>query len=394
MVAMINRLRIRNFKSFRDLDLRLTDVNVLVGPNMSGKSNLLDAFRFLIQLLNPGPGAALQNAINERNGFGEIVWKGANEPTMSFELEGNATFAGKSFPFTYEIEITGNQLGFGSAQREQLHIVGSNGPCDLIFTDQNNVRILKRANGQEISRLQDPNYIGLQWALPDWEASAVRAVIATARFYNLVPPLMRKPNPSTAAEFLTDYGDNLSSWLMTLQTRHQEAFHRIRSVAQDVLPNLLDIFTFPTQQSTVYLASREKHLLRATPLAQMSDGELTFLAWVSLILSPPELGAGLYCIEEPENHLHPRLIDVIFELLRQVRSELATASMDRAQLIITTHSPYVIDKCGMDELVVVHKKDGESKCIRPSDQSELRELLKDKSITLGDLYFSGALAGA
>jgi len=47
----------------------------------------------------------------------------------------------------------------------------------------------------------------------------------------------------------------------------------------------------------------------------MSDGELAFLAWTSLILAPKELGAELYLIEEPENHLHPRLIEVMFELL-------------------------------------------------------------------------------
>jgi predicted ATPase len=394
MVAMINRLRIRNFKSFRDLDLRLTDVSVLVGPNMSGKSNLLDAFRFLVQLLNPAPGTTLQNAINERSGFGEIVWKGGNETVVAFAVEGTAAFRGEVLTFNYELEITGNQYGYGGIQGEHLHIVGRHGESDLITTGQNGVRVMKRADGREISQLQDPNNVALQYALPDWEGSAVRGAMASAKFYNLLPPAMRKPNPSTGADFLTEYGDNLSSWLMTLQTRHQEAFQRIRSVAQDVLPNLLDIFTFPTQQSTVYLSSREKHLLRPTPLAQMSDGELTFLAWVSLVLAPAKLGTSLYCIEEPENHLHPRLIDVIFELLRQVRSELEDGAIDRVQLIITTHSPYVIDKCAIDELVLVQKEGGESKCTRPRDQSELCELLKDKSVTLGELYFSGALRGA
>lgn len=62
--------------------------------------------------------------------------------------------------------------------------------------------------------------------------------------------------------FLTEHGDNLSSWLLILQTRYREAFDKIRSVAKDVFPELEDLFTSPTQQATVYLASREKHLKR------------------------------------------------------------------------------------------------------------------------------------
>ncbi len=336
----------------------------------------------------------MQKALNDRNGFGEVVWKGANDSVVSFELEGSTKFNGQPLSFNYLLEITGTQYGYGNIQREQLLVDGPAGPHELISTSANNVRTMKKTGGPVISELRDPNNIGLQYPLPDWEASAVRTVISTARFYNLLPPLMRRVNPSTAAQFLTEYGDNLSAWLMTLQTRYQETFSQIRTVAKDVFPNLEDVFTFPTQQSTVYLSSQEKHLARPTPLAQMSDGELVFLAWISLILSPQEFGTSLYCIEEPENHLHPRLIEVLFELLRQVRSGLPTSSADRAQVIITTHSPYVIDNCGIDELILVQKEEGQSKCLRPSDRSELRELLKDKSVTLGDLYFSGALASA
>jgi len=390
---MITRIRIRNFKSFRELDLPLTDLNVLVGPNMSGKSNLLDAIRFLVQLLVPGSDPPLQKALNDRNGFSEVVWKGASDSIIGFEIEGNTKFGAEPLVFSYLIELTGNQYGYGSIRQERLHVDGPSGAGELISTS-NNTRKMRKFNGTVISELQDPNSIGLQYPLPDWEASAVRNAISAVRFYNLVPPLMRRLNPSTAAQFLTEYGDNLSSWLMTLQTRHQAVFSRFRSVSCDVLPNLQDVFTFPTQQSTVFVSSQEKHLLRPIPLSQMSDGELVFLAWISLILSPPELGAGLYCIEEPENHLHPRLVDALFELLRQVRAELAQTPTDRAQLIVTTHSPYVIDKCDIAEIVVVQKQHGQSRCTRPSDRGELKELLKDKSISLGELYFSGALASA
>ena len=102
----------------------------------------------------------------------------------------------------------------------------------------------------------------------------VRNSIADVRFYSLIPAVMRSVNPSTAASFLLEHGDNLSFLATTLQTRYQETFHRMRKVVKDALPVLVDIFTWPTQQSTVYVV--EKNLLRATPLSGMSEWEASF----------------------------------------------------------------------------------------------------------------------
>jgi predicted ATPase len=79
----------------------------------------------------------------------------------------------------------------------------------------------------------------------------------------------------------------------------------------------------------------------------MSDGEVSFLAWLSLIFSPPELGAPLYCVEEPENHLHPRLLETLVALLAPRQDELqrqSEAAVQPAQILMTTHSPYLVDR--------------------------------------------------
>ena len=74
-----------------------------------------------------------------------------------------------------------------------------------------------------------------------------------------------------------------------------------------------------------------------------------------------------------------------------MRLELKDNAVPLAQIVMTTHSPFVVDRCSIDELVVVSKREGESKCLRPRDTGHLKEMLKDESISLGDLYFSGVL---
>ena len=123
----------------------------------------------------------------------------------------------------------------------------------------------------------------------------------------------------------------------------------------------------------------------------MSDGELCFLALLSLIFAPERLGAPLYCIEEPENHLHPKLVETLVEVLSQRRSELGS---NAAQIIVTTHSPYLVDKLGLDDLVVVEKSRGASKFTRPGSKQHLRELLAREELGLGELWYSGALGGS
>jgi predicted ATPase len=123
----------------------------------------------------------------------------------------------------------------------------------------------------------------------------------------------------------------------------------------------------------------------------MSDGELAYIALLSLIYAPIEAGSSLICIEEPENHLHPKLLQSIVTLTRQVRRELTDANVPLSQIMVTTQSPLLVDQLNLEEIIWVEKRKGETIALRPSDEHQLRRLIEDKDLGLGDIVYSGLL---
>jgi predicted ATPase len=393
---MIHEVAVKNFKSLKDVAVTLGQRNVLVGPNLSGKSNLIGVFRFLTSMVSAEAGTyGLPNALLGPGfgGFSETIWKGSDSRLISIALAGSGgpfTALGSGAKWDYRISFIGDQWGSPRVQDESLGVEAGNQRFTLIASE-GGVRKFKTRDGQVISEVGSRDRSALEFEYPQWEGNALREFFRSWQYHNLIPPSMRTFNQSAAAKFLTEPGNNLGSWLMTLQTRPDDSFVRIARVAKDAFPGLEKLFTVPTQQGQVFLASQEKYLTRPVSVFQMSDGELAFIALLSLIFTPPELAAPLYCVEEPENHLHPRLLATLVEVLKQVQEEMSPE--ERSQIIITTHSPYLIDKFSLEELIVLEKQEGATVLTRPGSKAHLRELLEREEIGLGELFYSGALSG-
>lgn len=388
---MLKKVHIKNFKSLKDVVLTFGRNNVLVGPNMSGKSNFLDFFKFLQDLVFPAQGmiSGVQSALNLRGGFGRTAWGGGSEnPVISFMLEGEHIEGKQKFDWGYQLELLGNQ--WGAQVLKEILAVNNGADWRHLIDTKEQQRSVFRNNGQALSQITDSSKLAIEYEFPQWEGNFLRHSILSWRFYNLLPPLMRKPNSTAAVDYLSIHGENLSAWLMSLQTKHSDRFERIKTVAKDVFPGLENLFTSPTAQTTVYLASTEKFLPTAVTVAEMSDGELTFLALLSLLFAPLQPRVELCLIEEPENHLHPKLMAVVVDLLRQIQMEVPAER--HSQFVITTHSPYLVDKFSIEELIVLSRRQGESVFFRPGDKKQLRELVNNEEIGLGDLYYSGALS--
>ncbi len=354
---------------------------------MGGKSNVLDLFRFLYECWSPQFGPA--TALARRQGIDEVLWKGSQDRLLSIAIEFSERQPA-SAQFAYELEIMGGAGGYFTVQKENLTLREDGNEYPLIVTEREG-RWLKNTDRSGLVIVQ-ADRSGMELALPNWHGYPLKLFAQNWRFHQFVPPVMKQANQMTAGNVLDLHGSNLSAWLMWLQTKSPQAFARIAEVARDVFPEIRELLTWPTQQGIVYLASNERGLLRPTPLFQMSDGELAFIAYLSLILAPDELGGTLFFIEEPENHLHPKLFETLAALLRQTQQEVANRGVPRSQIVFTTHSPRLLDQMKIEEILWVAKRDGETKVIRPDNKPHLKKLVEDEELGLGDLMFAGALA--
>jgi predicted ATPase len=170
---------------------------------------------------------------------------------------------------------------------------------------------------------------------------------------------------------------------------HPADFDRISKWVREAFPEIESLGTVVTQAGTTFLSSREKFLQSPITVFEASAGQLKFIALTSLIYSP--FGAPMTCLEEPENHLHPRLLSLLVEMANQRKLELHG---NVSQTIATTHSPYLVDLLEPEDIVLVSKQAGETKFRRVESGDELRKLIRESESTLGRLWFSGSLGDA
>ena len=402
---MIKKLKVKNFKSLKDFECDFTEpISVLAGPNMSGKSNSVDALNFITDSI----GIGYQSAVQKRNGYLEIKWKGnkiqkhdqgTRSENISFSIEGDIYLSNhkKSFDYSYYFELSGDNYGYVSLQNEELEIGG-----EIIITNsQGNAKIKNELGGNF-----QVNIFSNELALNIVNASngiayEAKLSLSYIYFYSLEPsPMKNTQNPSSSAQFLLKDGGNLSSWIMTLQTKYKDNFEKLISAIRNILPDIKDIFANITQTSSVFLSSKENNIYGDINLLNMSDGEIKIIALLSLIFAPPELTPGFVVVEEPENYLHPGVLKNIIEYLRDVRSDAEKKIGNNtekdiyiklSQILITTHSLVLIDNFNIEELIIVKKEGGATSVAYPKGEEDMKKLIEDKEIGLGSLYFSGAL---
>ncbi len=388
---MLTRLRVENFKALKNLDLNLRSKNVFVGPNKSGKSSILQVLQMLAQFMNVGD---ISQVFNGELGFQQLLWKGLSEGNIRFQLWGEDRStqpqSDKPSDFYYSIEFGFDALKNLAILAETLNANIGGKETSLIRANLGQGEA-SRASGEIV--FQNPGTSRkpfLAYEVPGWEGNQIRKYIAGWQFFSFIPQLPKMTAaPSGAQQFLDSSGAQLSSWLHTFQSNYSEVFNKIVTVAREAFPELEAISAPVTQAGTTFLATSEKGLKSPISIFYASDGEIVFLQLLSLIFSP--FPVPLVGIEEPESHLHPRLLQLVVETANQVRIELGEENS--AQLFVTTHSPYLVDLLVPEDVVIVEKVRAATKCTRAVDKKNLRQLLEESEMSFGSLWYSGALGG-
>lgn len=398
-------LRISHYKSLSDIALiDIQPITVLVGCNGVGKSNVADALRFLRDAMSQG----LDHAVSTRGGIGLIR---QYSPTKPFQISFDFGFAEKNNPShaaRYQLTLTSLREGNFRVERERCEWFG---PTDFAFDSERDEMIdcefkamlvernaeghisLKIA-GQTVSldneRPTPPDTLALgirvHWLDLDavhFGSEALRNFILNFRFSAIYPNTLRQPAPPDTDPILKENGANWASILRNLKktSRGKQAWEQVREMMQVVMPQLEDISPvavggFIMPRFKVRESSGEAHLFDPS---QISDGTLRILGILLALYQTPH--PSLMVIEEPEQTVNPALLALLADAFREVS--------ERTQLLITSHSPHLIDCFEPENIQVVTMKNGETH-ISPIRASQ-REAVKEHLLSLEQIMSSEGL---
>jgi len=428
---MIRRISIHGYKSFKNFQVELAPLSVILGANASGKSNLLDAIYLLSQLVSR---RNLQEAFKGHRGlplesfyYGDCGYEELlKKPSLRFSLEVDVELSdwvrkrvrdivlakrrgierpsdqrrkevvGEKF-LRYRLELEAlPKTGHIRVMDEKLAAIKRNGeekksrnPFIERVAQGGIERIHLRMEGQA-----HPTYheIGLEHTIvssPLYEPhyphiAALRMELENWRVYYLEPrTLMREEVPLAKAKSVGPRGDNLAAFLNDLQNRYPDAngLRNFNLALNQVMPTDAKIDVYQTGLGTVGLRLFENGIHYSARL--MSEGTLRLVGLLAAV--HPANQATLVAFEEPENGVHPVRLKIISDILKN-------ASEGGKQIIVATHSP-ILPTYFDDRNLFVCRKQDDSTTIRPF--RSLGPLFRGGEIqrALGDRILRGELGG-
>jgi predicted ATPase len=375
MPTQLQSLHVRNFKAIVDSRVvKFGSLTAFIGHNGAGKSSLIEALETYQAIVSDGLDVAMQRwfGIEHARHKGQEAKERLGEPVnpIAFELA-----LGASPRKVARISMTVNN----DPAANQMFIVDEQVIFpDRTFTERNAQGATQTyGKGRSVLSASDASLAEVANHIRDWQ------------FLTLAPDRMGLPVPQQrtgGGVRLARDGSNIADFLLDLRRQDQSAFDGIVETMAYVLPYAKDI-----QPSLTSSEIERKAWLQLTeadfkvPGWMLSTGTLRLLALLSLLRHPKP--PPLIVVEEIENGLDPRSIHLIVEEIRNAVLDGTT------QVVLTTHSPYLLDLLTLDHLVLV-ERDGKGQPVfrRPADDDSLAKWAED--FAPGKLYTMGSLTGS
>lgn len=370
----LQSLRVRNFKAIVDSKtVKLGPLTAFIGNNGAGKSSLIEALETYQSILRDGLDIAMQRWL----GIEHVRHKGQEVK----ERLGEAVN-----PISFELA-----LGDSPRKVRRLALSVNNDPAaNRMFIASERI---SRVDGTWMERGQTgmPSYgAGRSILTTSVDEAAVRLGddVLEWQFLTMSPERMGLPVPQQRTKSdvrLAHDGSNVADFLLDLRRQDSDAFDGIVETMSYVLPYAKDIQ--PTLTSSEIERKAWLQLTEANfkvPGWLLSTGTLRMLALLALLRHPKP--PPLIVVEEIENGLDPRSVHLIVEEIRNAVLSGVT------QVIVTTHSPYLLDLLKLEHLVVVERDaQGHPRFSRPADQANLQRWAQE--FAPGKLYTMGNLTG-
>jgi predicted ATPase len=334
IINRISSLKLRNWRNFQRVDLSLEQRTFLIGPNAAGKSNLLDAIRFLRDIVSDGGG--FQEAVRSRGGLRELrCFAARTKPNILIEL---ALGGDDGEIFRYELEFGGKGDTTPNVVKERAHFRG--------------VRVLNRPDEPD---REDPKRL-TQTALEQVNANSkfreVAEFLKEVRYLHVVPEVVRDKTRTSGRDDPFG-GDLIESIARTSERKRNLRLKRMEDALRIAVPQLRDLKLEIDKRGVPHLLANYKHWRRSGAWQRedrFSDGTLRLLG---LIWSLQEPG-GTILLEEPEMSLNSGVVAQLAPLIAR-----ATLRSNRQSLISTHSAELLSNGVSPDEVfLLVPTKEG------------------------------------
>ncbi|RLF76088.1 ATPase [Thermococci archaeon] len=417
---IIKRIKAKNFKSFRELDVELGDFNIIIGANASGKSNFIQIFKFLKDMVTYG----LDNAVSIQGGAEylanmsigpaenlslQLVFDVKKKPISLMGLFVQKTSIStyiKVNEITYDLELQLKRRGGGvRIAKETLTLKCDFGKIEKSKKKRGDRRkvvehgqiVISRSNGGKI-KVQAPesaslaeeqiifrfligkqipsNILLLQIPLffPPMET-----ILDNIAIYDFDPKLPKRATPITGKLELEEDGSNLSIILKNI-TRNKETRRKLFNLVSDLLPFISSLDVEKFADKSLLFKLKEKYFKHYLPASMISDGTINITALIIALYFEKK---ALTIIEEPERNIHPYLISKVVDMMKD-------ASRNK-QIIVTTHNPEIVKYAGLENILLISRDDsGFSSISRPTEKEQIRKFLENE-IGIEELYVQNLL---
>ncbi|PYP86631.1 MAG: ABC transporter ATP-binding protein [Candidatus Angelobacter sp. Gp1-AA117] len=377
--SRFKELRIQGFRRLEDVRIPLRPLCVMIGANGTGKTSVLD----VMALLASSAQGKLSSAITDLSGLASILtYDHAEDLKLGISME-----VPHHEPLEYHLRVRSQGVAYVIAE-ETLSQQRKPQPPPFRHIDSHGLDI--RYYEPEQQRLVRPNWEHnpLETSLAQvpkmfHEPEDLRNRLASSTFYHVlnVDPRspVRLPQPMQPATLPGRNGEELVSCLFYLRETERDRFEASEDALRAAFPHFERLEFPPVAAGTLALAWRERGFSKALYMHQLSEGTLRFL-WLATLLQSPGLTA-ITLLDEPEVSLHPELLSLLADLLREASR--------RTQLMVATHSDRLIRFLKPEEVLLVDQTENGMSKLTWADELDLEEWLKDYS--LDELWRTGRI---
>jgi predicted ATPase len=358
---MFTWLRLENWRNFVRIETELRQRVFLVGPNASGKSNFLDVFRFLHDIVSVGGG--LGEAVRKRFGVSKLRSLAARNPS-DVVIDVRLASSDGADAWGYELRLSQDKERRPIVRRERV--------------SKNGQDIVSRPDGSDRADPERLIQTYLQQVNVNREFRIVADFFATIRYLHIVPQLVREPDRSVGRRNDPYGGDFLEQVVATPEKTLRARLKRIEAALRVAVPQLKELEPARDARGTPHLRGRYEHWRPQGAWQteeQFSDGTLRLLGLLWAVLD----GYGPLLLEEPELSLHPDVIRFVPQMLARMQRRTGR------QILLSTHSSDMLvdEGIGLDEVLLLIPGAEGTTIQRAQDFAEVSALLRGGA-TLAD----------